>query len=157
MKKIFFICLLMSGSVFSTYASSGLSRNVAKEVVKEDITLTDTEKKKVLMEAKKVDAVIVTKFNGLIASWDKEIYSNPKTLLSSSTLEYTKLPEFASLKSMGTVIIPLIMEKLLDEKNYYLLSLYDTLQKDNSLKATCKDGEQNRARRTIRLWINSLK
>lgn len=44
-----------------------------------------------------------------------------------------------------------------------MLPLYDTLQLDSNLKIVynknerkCLEGEQNRARRTVRMWVNSL-
>ena len=84
-------------------------------------------------------------------------------MFSSTTLDYKQLPQFKSLQEMGSVIIPLIMEKLLDEENFFMLPLYDTLQLDSNLKIVynkndrkCLEGEQNRARRTVRMWVNSL-
>ncbi len=138
-------------------------KEVAEEVSKEDIVLSDLEKNKVLERSKKVDSEIVSKFESLIAAWKNEINTNPKTMFSSSTLDYKQLPQFKSLQEMGSVIIPLIMEKLLDEENFFMLPLYDTLQLDSNLKIVynkndrkCLEGEQNRARRTVRMWVNSL-
>lgn len=138
-------------------------KEVAEEVSKEDIVLSDLEKNKVLERSKKVDSEIVSKFESLIAAWKNEINTNPKTMFSSSTLDYKQLPQFKSLQEMGSVIIPLIMEKLLDEENFFMLPLYDTLQLDSNLKIVynkndrkCLEGEQNRARRTARMWVNSL-
>ena len=138
-------------------------KEVAEEVSKEDIVLSDLEKNKVLERSKKVDSEIVSKFESLIAAWKNEINTNPKTMFSSSTLDYKQLPQFKSLQEMGSVIIPLIMEKLLDEENFFMLPLYGTLQLDSNLKIVynkndrkCLEGEQNRARRTVRMWVNSL-
>ena len=39
---------------------------------------------------------------------------------------------------MGKNIIPLIMEKLLDEDNFFLLPLYDAIQTDSQLKISYK-------------------
>lgn len=62
---------------------------------------------------------------------------------------------------MGKNIIPLIMEKLLDEDNFFLLPLYDAIQTDSQLKISYKkgdakilEGEQNKAKRTVRLWLS---
>lgn len=162
---------ILNGSEYGSILVSFVKQNskisdlkeVAEEVSKEDIVLSDLEKNKVLERSKKVDSEIVSKFESLIAAWKNEINTNPKTMFSSSTLDYKQLPQFKSLQEMGSVIIPLIMEKLLDEENFFMLPLYDTLQLDSNLKIVynkndrkCLEGEQNRARRTVRMWVNSL-
>ena len=136
---------------------------IKEEVSKEDIVLSDLERNRVLEESRKVNSEIVDKFESLVSEWENEIQINPQTKFSASTLDYKKLPQFKSLQEMGRVIIPLIMEKLLDENNFFMLSLYDALQVDSTLKVVyskndpkCLEGEQNRSRRTIRMWINSL-
>ena len=65
------------------------------------------------------------------------------------------------MQAMGKNIIPLIMEKLLDEDNFFLLPLYDAIQTDSQLKISYKkgdakilEGEQNKAKRTVRLWLS---
>lgn len=114
-------------------------------------------------ESRKVDRDIISKFESLVVDWKNEISTNSETMFSSSTLDYKKLPQFKSLREMGSAIIPLVMEKLLNDENFFMLPLYDDLQLDSTLKVTygkndrcCSEGEQNRARRTVRLWINSL-
>ncbi len=173
MKKLFYSLMLCSFFVACSNEDDIVMQDdqsfsneevlVAEEVSKEDIVLSDLEKNKVLERSKKVDSEIVSKFESLIAAWKNEINTNPKTMFSSSTLDYKQLPQFKSLQEMGSVIIPLIMEKLLDEENFFMLPLYDTLQLDSNLKIVynkndrkCLEGEQNRARRTVRMWVNSL-
>lgn len=155
------------GSILVSFVKSNSKmsalKEVAEEVAKEDIVLSDLERNRVFEESRKVNSEIVDKFESLVAEWENEIQTNPQTKFSSSTLDYKKLPQFKSLQEMGRVIIPLIMEKLLDEDNFFMLPLYDALQVDSTLKVTyskndpkCLEGEQNRARRTVRMWINSL-
>ncbi|EXZ22146.1 hypothetical protein M086_4128, partial [Bacteroides fragilis str. S13 L11] len=50
---------------------------------------------------------------------------------------------------------------LLDEDNFFLLPLYDAIQTDSQLKISYKkgdakilEGEQNKAKRTVRLWLS---
>ena len=108
-----------------------------------------------------INCEVKTKFNDLFNSWNEEISINPQTKYSSSTLAYTTLPQFKEMQAMGKNIIPLIMEKLLDEDNFFLLPLYDAIQTDSQLKISYKkgdakilEGEQNKAKRTVRLWLS---
>lgn len=71
------------------------------------------------------------------------------------------LRNLGEMQAMGKNIIPLIMEKLLDEDNFFLLPLYDAIQTDSQLKISYKkgdakilEGEQNKAKRTVRLWLS---
>lgn len=63
---------------------------------------------------------------------------------------------------MGPKIIPLVLEKILDSKNFVGLILYDDLQDNILMKINYSkndlqflEGEQNRALRTIKLWLKS--
>lgn len=134
---------------------------LASQIAQDDIELTNAEKQAVLNKASKIKPAIKAQFNNLFEAWDKEISTNPKTKYSSSTKAYTILPQFKEMQAMGKIIIPLIMEKLLDDQNFFLLPLYDAIQKDSRLKVNYKEGdvkilegEQNRAKRTIRIWLN---
>lgn len=122
---------------------------------------SDAEKQAVIDKAANINCEVKTKFNDLFNSWNEEISINPQTKYSSSTLAYTTLPQFKEMQAMGKNIIPLIMEKLLDEDNFFLLPLYDAIQTDSQLKISYKkgdakilEGEQNKAKRTVRLWLS---
>ena len=136
-------------------------KELAKQIAQEDIELSDAEKQAVIDKAANINCEVKTKFNDLFNSWNEEISINPQTKYSSSTLAYTTLPQFKEMQAMGKNIIPLIMEKLLDEDNFFLLPLYDAIQTDSQLKISYKkgdakilEGEQNKAKRTVRLWLS---
>ena len=86
-------------------------------------------------------------------------------------LDILKLKKYNSVQIIKTILLTLgaIMvviallspQKLLDEDNFFLLPLYDAIQTDSQLKISYKkgdakilEGEQNKAKRTVRLWLS---
>ena len=131
---------------------------------KEDsYVITQAEKEIIAYEVEKV-AGFQEKFDSLFNQWLENWKTNPEMMFSSSTLDAKKLEEYPQLLAMGKEIIPLLMEKLLDENNFVGLVLYDDLQDNPDYKIVYDyegtdwlEGEANRAKRTIKLWIKSLK
>lgn len=153
--------ILASFNESRTKANMSELKELAVKVAQEDIELSGAEKQAIIDKAAKIDPTIRAKFNNVFEAWNKEILTNPKTKYSSSTQTYTILPQFKEMQAMGENIIPLIMEKLLDENNFILLPLYDAIQKNSQLKIRYREGdvkilegEQNKAKRIIRLWLN---
>ncbi len=137
--------------------------NIATAVNRDSITLSSQQKALVRKKAMMVDAATKAKFDSLIVAWRTAIDNDIMMKLSSSTKAYTRLSQFDELKEMGGKIIPLIMERLLNRNDFYLLQLYDAVQSDESLTIRYEDydvrmleGEQNRAKRTIVKWLDSL-
>lgn len=119
-------------------------------------TLTMEERRRVREIAAQVPDSVKTQFSFLLYKWNYAIAHSHKTLLSSNTYSYTELPEFHALKSMGSQVIPLIIERLIEPSNFHLLVLYEAVQKDCS--KIVKDhigGEQNRAIRCVKKWLVS--
>ena len=63
---------------------------------------------------------------------------------------------------MGEQIIPLIMERLMNPSDFYLLVLYEAILKDGKTKATCSSGychfggsEQSRAIGCVKMWLRN--
>ena len=131
--------------------------NEVSEQVSQEIQLSVQEKEAVIKSAKKVKDSTVRTFNSLFNEWTKEIRTNPLMQLSSNTFDYAKCPQFEQLKSMCTEIIPLIVDKMLDRDKFFSLVLYDAIQNNDELKVSRKfcGSEQDRAKRTIRVWLNS--
>ena len=126
----------------------------------QEIQLSTQEKDAVIKAAEKVSASATSKLNKLFEEWTKERRTNSLTKYSSDTRIYAKLPQFEQMKAMGTEIIPVILEKMLNEKHFPLLVLYDAIQSNDKMKVSYKnggietlEGEQNRAIRTIRIWL----
>lgn len=155
--------ILVSFIESRTKADMSEIKELAEQIAQDDIELSDAEKQAVIDKAAKIAPDVKIQFNNLFNAWNEEISINPKTKYSSSTLTYAILPQFKEMQAMGKNIIPLIMEKLLDENNFFLLPLYDAIQSDTQLKISYRkgdvkilEGEQNKAKRIVRLWLNHL-
>ena len=149
------------GSIKTSFVTNW-SRDLSEQASQSDIQLSTIEVDAVTKAVKKVKASTVNNFNKLFEEWTEEIKSNSLTKYSSNTRDYAKLPQFEQMKAMGTEIIPLILEKMLNEKHFAILVLYDTIQNNDKMKISYKngdieilEGEQNRARRTIRIWLKN--
>lgn len=97
------------------------------------------------------------KFQAWVNTWDA---SHTLHLSDPSFVRFSK--EFAELVAMGTEILPLVVNKLVDPENFFTLQLYDTIQPEamsvvhiNSDDDAILEGEQGRARRTVVRWIAS--
>jgi len=107
---------------------------------------------------------IVSRFNSLFSSWEHFINTEPR-IIYSNDLEDRKQSEYYSLLlQMGKDILPLVVEKMLDEKYFYTIILYDDLQgNDPQLCYRLQDrtiveitaGEQTRVARTILKWYHN--
>lgn len=150
--------LLMAMVCMPVYASiESYSVAVNAEAQAEAEPLSKAEKQLVAKEAKQVDAATKKNFNRLAKAWRKQIASTPEAIVSSSTQRYTTLPAFAELQAMGKQILPLVVKELLDEDQYFFLTLYDALQADDTLKCKETGSEQEKTLKTIRLWMNGLR
>lgn len=159
----------MYGSILTSFVQS-YSKNadlsklkeLALEVDKNKVTISNQERNSIITDAKKVSQDSNTNnFESLFEAWKQEWKTNPITLFSNNTNDAKKLKQYPELLAMGNYIIPLLLEKLLNEENFFALVLYDDLQQNSQLKITynnkdnnCLEGEQNRAKRTIKLWLN---
>ena len=81
----------------------------------------------------------------------------------SSTRKPQHREYYSQLLQMGKEILPLVVEKMLDEKYFYTIILYDDLQNNDPrlcYKAGDKTtvgvivGEQTRAARSVLKWYN---
>lgn len=100
----------------------------------------------------------ICKFDSLFEAWKYEYFTNHETLLSSDTKKCRILKQYNSLLNMGEKIIPLLINKLENEENFFSLILYDDLQSNPKLKCSySKGGEQGRVNETIRLYKSHKK
>lgn len=126
-------------------------------------SISEQERMQIINEVQKI-AAGKERFDMLFSKWKESWATNPETRFSSDTRDCKKLPEFTEMLRMGSAIIPLLMEKLLDsEENFIGLVLYDELQWDETLKITYSandvrvfEGEQQRAIRTCKSWAKAL-
>lgn len=142
--------------------SSTTLKEMAESLPKAEVT---REEKAYLQQmCTEVAPTIKDEFEKRLKLWNQAIKANPATLLSNDTHDYANLPQFDTLVEMGPSIVPLIVDKLCDEENFHLLVLYDTLQAELAKRITYEkgdvralEGEQNRARRTVKLWVEKTK
>ncbi len=77
--------------------------------------------------------------------------------MSSSIYTRMELPQFKEMLDMGREIIPLILEKMMDRKYFFSLTIYEALMEKQSLpvniKETANDSEQDKAQNLVREWI----
>lgn len=98
-------------------------------------------------------------FEKVFAAW-VDRWMSPKYAPSSRLEDAKDLPEFSQLLAMGTKILPLVVEKMLDDENLLAVVLYDALQDNKELKVMYVGneylkGEQYRMRLSAKKWIDS--
>ncbi|ROT20951.1 hypothetical protein EEL51_05405 [Muribaculaceae bacterium Isolate-110 (HZI)] len=125
--------------------------------LQESEILTSSEQEFITMNARKVQSDIRDKFERLHEEWYNASRNNPHILLSSSIYTRMELPQFKEILDMGREIIPLILEKMMDRKYFFSLTIYEALMEKQSLpvniKETANDSEQDRAQNLVREWI----
>lgn len=98
-------------------------------------------------------------FEKVFAAW-VDRWMSPKSAPSSRLEDAKDLPEFSQLLAMGTKILPLVVEKMLDDENLLAVVLYDALQDNKELKVMYVGdeylkGEQYRMQLSAKKWIDS--
>ncbi len=127
-----------------------------------------TKKEKIAVRNKlkaiKIPNNIRSRFNFLFSSWEHFINTDSKIIYSSNLGDRKQSKYYSQLLNMGKKILPLVVEKMLDEKYFYAIILYDDLQNNNP-QLRCRVGdktatgtivdEQTRAARTVLKWYNN--
>ena len=124
-----------------------------------------TEAKRILESViKEMDRQTISEFEARFSTWAKTWHS-PYTAHLSNPAFVKDNEEFVELLKMGTGILPLVVEKLTDPKNFFALQLYDSLQLKGEKAMivhidpeddTMMEGEQGRAARTVEQWVSRL-
>jgi hypothetical protein len=111
---------------------------------------------------KAIPAARVTDFEKKFRAWKNSWH---KGSLSSSSDPYARAAsgEFRELTGMGKEIVPLLINKLMDESNFLALAAYEKLADKRSIISIdandekVLEGEQGRAYRTVKLYLGSRK
>lgn len=82
-------------------------------------SLTDDEISYVREMASNVDEETAARFAELHENWYADASKDYKILLDSSMDARKKLPQFKELVEMGESVLPLVAEKLMDEKYFF--------------------------------------
>lgn len=96
-------------------------------------------------------------FSALFEAW-KQTWFSDRLAWSSDTRDRTSTYSYRALQSLGTPILPLVVEKLVGPENFVALRLYEYLQPDAALLVSPGAGarsEQERAQATVRLFLAS--
>jgi hypothetical protein len=104
----------------------------------------------------------IIEFEKQFEDWRNSWFSGRLAINSNPTIR-TTCYEFFRLVKMGEVIIPLIMQKLIEKENFFALQLYAKIQPNSELIAEHNlfsenflSGEQGLANKNLQLYLQSL-
>ena len=130
-----------------------------KRLMKEKRGFTKEETALIRSLISKVPKEKVQEFNRRFTAWKKTWHSGAMAF-SSNPYSRTEVPEYKKLLALGNSILPLLAEKLMDEKNFLALPAYEALQKNKKLitKIDAGDikilaGEQGRVYETLKNYL----
>ncbi|MGO8840232.1 MAG: hypothetical protein ACLQF1_03595 [Methyloceanibacter sp.] len=126
--------------------------------VEQSSPVTDDERSLILRFVAQVDPDVQRSFESTFAAWKGRWFTGGAKASSDSRSNKT-FPEYRQLVAIGTSILPLVVRELADPVNFVALVLYDELagedlRVDADERGVALEGEQSRARRTIRRYIN---
>ena len=157
------VLVCMVGCFF--LSSCGCSRQQAKSTLMEKAQQQVTENQFLSLDQEEMEKITRSvikarkysdKFNSLFDKWMDE-WVNGSMKFSSNSMDATKLEEYKELVNMGDKVLPLVVEKLLDKKNFIAVHLYNALQKDKLLISLPELVMQDRAASTVKLWVAAQK
>jgi hypothetical protein len=149
------------GEIVASFGSPGFK--LADSQNREIYMITQTETNKIQVAVAGVNIETKRRFDELYAIWQYSINGFP-FVICSDTAEYKKADGFDKLVEMGVEIIPLVVEKLLDEDHFMANVLYDELQSADGMSISYHkndrievllEGEQSRAKRIVKKWIEN--
>jgi hypothetical protein len=143
-------------------ALSVTNESLVEEVVKEKTVksyLTTAQRKSLLEERDRITPELRQAYEIAFAAW-KETWFSGGLAISSNPHARAIGREYDALISMGSVIIPLVVESLADPENFFALQLYDAIQSNERLLVQYEpdderilEGEQGRAKRVVQAWF----
>ncbi len=106
-------------------------------------------------EIARLPADLRTRFEDLYRDWRKA-WERPDIQVRSDARAVRDSREFGALVALGPRVLPLVVNKLLQRREFFALQLYDVLQDRPELRADQPQGisEQARALATARLWLS---
>lgn len=153
------------GNDSKPYEAHHITEQMGIDTTKVDTTPPSPQQLSKINEiVSRIDPKTQKEFETAFSKWKEEWKRDPKMQLSSSTLDAKTLDSYAPLKAMGSKIIPLVISKMVAKNDFFVLVLYDDLQQDETKRISYKkeediewilEGEQSRAWRTIKLWLQS--
>jgi hypothetical protein len=111
-------------------------------------------------ETESVSKEIAAKFHETFAAWKNSWFTGSLSI-DSNPYSRAKGREFDALVELGPQVLPLIVEKLIQDDNFFSLVIYDALQSDvrfiveyASDDPRLLEGEQGRAIRVVKTWLS---
>jgi hypothetical protein len=129
-------------------------------VMKEVISLTADQLNYVEARASQVDRQLKDQFDEAYGAW-KATWNHPLIAFSSAPAARAQTVEFLELIALGPEILPLLMEKLTDQDEFFALVAVDRLARPELLVTYELDdeavllGEQGRAIETVQRWVQT--
>lgn len=127
--------------------------------VNNDAATADDTADLTAVRVEEVDPDVRARFETLHNAWYEAAGNDPEIKMSSSTYAMCKLPQFDEMVSMGDAIIPLLMEKMSDEKYFFTQTVYeaiDTTAMARLAKALDRDvttmSAQDKAKEYVKLY-----
>jgi hypothetical protein len=131
-----------------------------EQSMKELISLTPRQINFVKTRASQVDRQLKERFDKAYTAW-KATWNHPLIVVSSSPAARAQSVEFLELISLGSDVLPLLMEKLTDPDEFFALVAVDRLIRPE-LQVTHEPddeavllGEQGRAIETVQRWVQT--
>lgn len=110
---------------------------------------------------KQVDPELRERFDKSYRAW-REVWDHPMIVISSNPRDRTHTPLFLELIALGPDILPLLMEKLTRNDEFFALQAVDRLLKPDMIvhfepsDPAALLGEQHRAFETVQRWIRRV-
>jgi len=124
----------------------------------DELRLTDADIKTLAAETNDVVPALRKRFEKLYAAWRKT-WARADIALSSDPSAVRHSAEYLALAALGPQIIPLIVERLSKEDEFFALQLYDAVQENPALIISLHSdervlgGEQLRAMETVKRYL----
>lgn len=124
----------------------------------DELRLTDADQQALAAEINEIVPSLLKRFEKLYAAWQKT-WSRADIALSSDPSAVRHSTEYLALAALGPQIIPLIVERLSKEDEFFALQLYDAVQENPALIISLHSdervlgGEQLRAMETVKRYL----
>ena len=142
-------------------AASPGQRPKARRRAKADaaMKLSKSEKTALTNDTSSIPDEVQSEFKRAFEAWRKSWFAG-SLAIDSNPYSRAHGSDFDKLVALGPQIMPLVVEKLVDEQNFFALSLYDAIQSDARLivqhepdDPRIMEGEQGRAARVVKAWL----
>jgi hypothetical protein len=124
-------------------------------------SLSEEETPALMQQVKKLNQEVKDLFEQKYAAW-KQTWTQPAIQASSNPNDYARSQEFNDLVAMGSDILPLLVEKMSNGREFLVLQAVEKLLPSNLIFRPAVDdprilgGEQLRAHMTAKRWLASL-